>query len=99
MNKEITVNNEAEFQQMLDNKDFKIAEIIVDSILKNLDSTKQHIHIMSINCFEENITYDITLEKKHFKGVLQENLKYFIERELYEKCSKIVDIINTLNEE
>ena len=98
MSNEITVNNASEFQAMLDNKDFKIAQIIVDSILKNLDSPKTNIHIMSINCFEEDVTYDITLDKKHFKSVLEENLKHFIKQEQYEMCSKIVEVINNLKE-
>jgi hypothetical protein len=98
MNNEITVNNSSEFQAMLDNKDFKISQIIVDSILKNLDSPKTNIYIMSINCFEEDVTYDITLDKKYFKSVLEENLKHFIKQEQYEMCSKIVEVINNLKE-
>jgi hypothetical protein len=99
MNNEITVNNEAEFQEMLDNKDFKIAQIIVETILKNLDNPKQHVHILTVTCFEDDISYDITLEKKHFSSTLEENLKYYIQQELYEKCSQIVDVINKLKEE
>ena len=32
-------------------------------------------------------------------AILEENLKYYIQQELYEKCSQIVDVINKLKEE
>lgn len=97
MNKEITVGTYNEFKEQVDRKDFKIAQIVVDSILKNLKTKKSNVHIISVNCVEEDISYDLTLERKHFAETLQDNLKYFVEREMYEKCSVIVEAINQLS--
>ena len=97
MNKEITVGTLDEFEKRVEEKDFTIAQIIVDSILKNLKTKKTNIHIISVNCSVEGMTYDLTLERKFFATTLQENLKYFVEHEMYEKCSVIVEAINQLS--
>jgi protein-arginine kinase activator protein McsA len=95
---EITLNNSDEFQQMVDRKDFVIAEAIVNSILNNLGTRKNNVHVLSVNCLEDASTYDITLDRKYFIETLQENLQFFVERELYEKCSEIVNAIKQLEE-
>lgn len=95
---EITLNNSDEFQEMIDKKDFVIAKAIVEAILNNLNTRKKHVHILSVNCIDDNATYDITLERRYFTETLQENLKYYVEKELYEECSQIVKAINQLTE-
>jgi protein-arginine kinase activator protein McsA len=95
---EITVNNYDEFQEMADNKDFRIAKAIVESILDNITTKKRNIHILSVACVEDNAVYDLTLDRKFFVDTLEENLKYYIEKEQYEQCQKIVDAINKLKE-
>jgi protein-arginine kinase activator protein McsA len=95
---EITLKNSDEFQDMVDRKDFAISQAIVESILTNLNSRKKHVHVLSVNCIDDGSTYDITLERKYFIDTLQENLQFYVEKELYEKCSEIVNAINTLNE-
>ena len=95
---EITLNNSDEFQDMIDRKDFTIAKAVVETILANLSTRKKHLHVLSVNCLEDGATYDITLEKKYFAETLQENLKYYVEKELYEECSQIVEAINKLKE-
>ena len=93
---ELTVNNVDEFQEMVDSKDFKLSESIVNSILSNLTSKKNHIHILSVNVLEEGTTLDLTLERKFFVETLEENIKYFIEQERYEDCRLIADAIDKL---
>jgi len=93
---ELTVNSVDEFQEMVDSKDFKISESIVNSILNNLNNRKNHIHILSVNVLEEGSTLDLTLERKFFIETLEENIKYFIEQERYEDCQKIVEAIDKL---
>jgi hypothetical protein len=95
---EITLNNSDEFQDMIDKKDFTIAKAVVETILANLNTRKKHLHVLSVNCLEDGATYDITLERKYFAETLQENLKYYVEKELYEECSQIVEAINKLKE-
>jgi hypothetical protein len=95
---EITLNNSDEFQDMIDRKDFTIAKAVVETILANLNTRKKHLHVLSVNCLEDGATYDITLERRYFEETLQENLKYYVEKELYEECSQIVEAINKLKE-
>jgi protein-arginine kinase activator protein McsA len=93
---EITVNNMKELQNIVDNKDFRISESIVTSILNNLNTKKQNVHIISVTLLEEGSILDMTLERKFFAETLEENLKYFIEQERYEDCQSIVNAINKL---
>jgi len=93
---EITVQNAYEFQQMVDNRDFRISEAIVKGILKNINSKRKNVHVLSVTCLEEEEVYDITIERKHFAETLEENLPYYIREEQYEECQKIVNIINEL---
>jgi hypothetical protein len=98
MPNEITVTNSEEFQEMVDNKDFRIANAIVTSILENLNTKKKNIHILSIVSIEDQEIYDLTLDKKFFADTLEENLKHFIEQERYEECQRIVEAINKIKE-
>ena len=93
---EITVNNTEEFQELVDNRDFRIAKAIVSGILNNVDSKKKHIHVLSVTCLEEGEIYDITVERKHFAETLEENLPYYIREEQYEDCQRIVNTISEL---
>ena len=93
---EITVQNTDEFQEMVDNKDFRISEAIVSGILKNINGKKKHVHVLSVTCLEEGEIYDITVERKHFAETLEENLPHYVREERYEDCQKIVNIINEL---
>ena len=95
---ELTVNNPDEFQDMIRNKDFKISKSIVEGVLANIDTKKQHIHVLSIINLEDDKVYDLTLDRRYFIETLEDNLKHYIAQELYEECSKIVDIINILKE-
>lgn len=93
---EITVQNTDEFQEMVDNKDFRLSEAIVSGILKNINGKKKHVHVLSVTCLDEGEIYDITVERKHFAETLEENLPYYVREERYEDCQKIVNIINEL---
>ena len=93
---EIIVDNSDEFQKLVDNKDIRISKAIVEGILKNITTTKKHIHVLSVACVEEDEVYDITVDRKYFIETLEENLPNYVEEELYEDCQKIVDTINLL---
>jgi hypothetical protein len=93
---EITVHNTEEFQELVDNKDFRIAQAIVEGILDNVSSKKKHVHVLSITCLEEGEIYDITVERKYFIETLEENLPYYVKEELYEKCAEITKAVESL---
>ena len=94
--KEFKVKTLEEFQELIDKKDISIAKAVMESILSNIKTRKKHVHVLSVQVDDENTIFDITLEKCHFKSTLQENLKYFEDKEMYEECIKINEAITKL---
>jgi len=94
--KEIVVSTSEEFQDMIDEKDFVIAESIVEGILANLEGTKRHVHLLSVVCVDEGAAYDITVERQHFATTLEENLTHYVREEKYEECQIIAEAIAKL---
>ena len=95
---EITIDTLDDFQEMINNKDFKISKSIVEGVLANIDTKKQHIHVLSIVNLEENKIYDLTLDRRYFVETLEDNLQHYISQELYEECTEIVETINNLKD-
>ena len=93
---ECVVESSEEFEAMVTNKDFKIAESIVEGIFANLKTKKNHVHLISVVIESENSIYDITIERKHFAQTLEENLAHYVREEKYEECQRIADTINDL---
>jgi hypothetical protein len=93
---EIIVESTDEFQELINNKDFRIAKAIVEGILSNINTKKKHVHVLSVICEDEDEIFDITVERKHFVETLDENLKYYVENEEYEGCQKIIEAIKLL---
>ena len=93
---EIQVETAEDFQDLIDNKDFRISKAIVDGILSNLTTKKKYVHVLSIVCMEDGEIYDITVDRKFFADTLDENLKYYIENEQYEDCQRIVEAMASL---
>jgi len=94
--KEFKVKTLEEFQELIDKKDISIAKAVIESILSNIKTHKKHVHVLSVQVDNENTIFDITLEKCHFKSTLEENLKYFEDKEMYEECIKINEGITKL---
>jgi hypothetical protein len=95
---EIIVESTDEFQELINNKDFRISKHIVEGILANLNTKKKHVHVLSVVCEDEDEIFDITVERKHFAETLDENLKYYVENEEYEGCQKIIEAIKLLKD-
>lgn len=95
--KEIEVKSINEFQELVNEKHFSISQAIVTSILSNLKTRKKNVNVLSVKCVEENTVFDITLERTNFSETLKENLKYFEDHEMYEKCAEIDKAIKTLS--
>jgi hypothetical protein len=93
---EITVKNTDELNEMINRKDFRLSEAIVNGILSNISNKKKNIHLLSVTCLEEDEIYDISIERKHFAETLEENLPYYVREEQYESCQKIADTIKNL---
>jgi len=93
---EFIVDSTEEFEEMVMQKDFRIASAIVDGIFANLNSKKKHIHLLSVIVESENSVFDVTIDKKHFAETLEENLPHYVREERYEDCQRIADTINRL---
>ena len=96
MAKEFSVKNNEELSKVMENGSYEISKSIVESIIKNLNTKKKHVHVLSVTCLEDDQIYDITVERRHFAETLEENLPYYIREEQYEDCQRIVRTINDL---
>ena len=93
MAEEITVKNNDEFEEIIANKDIRVAKALVETILENLKGRKRHIHALSVMVLNEATIYDITIDRKEFITTLEKNLPIYEENEFYEKCAEIVEAI------
>ena len=96
MNKKVVVQTQEEFTEMAANHDIRISEACVESILKNLNTKKRHIHILEVIIEEEDRIFDITCDRNDFIETLEKNLIIMEEHERYEKCSEIVKALKIL---
>ena len=83
------VNTPEEFEELLEVRDLRISEALVETILDNLKGKKRHIHALSIVCKEEDAIYDITVDRKDFHHTLETNLPTYEKEERYEECNEI----------
>ena len=96
MAEEIIVFNSDEFEELITNRDVRIAQALVTTILSNLKGRKRHLHALSVLVEQEQTIYDITVDRKEFITTLKQNLPIFEENELYEICAQIRDAIISL---
>ena len=96
MNKKIIVQTQDEFTEMAQNHDIRISEACVESILKNLNTKKRHIHILEVIVEEEDKIFDIICDRKDFVETLEKNLIIMEKHEEYEKCSEIIKALEIL---
>jgi len=97
--KEFKVTSIEDFQSLVNDKDFRIAQALVESIIRNIKTRKKRVHVLSVKCAEENATFDITLEKEFFVDTLKDNIKYYEDRQMFEDCVKISKAISTLSKD
>jgi hypothetical protein len=95
---EINVFNTEEFEDLIAQHDIRISKALVDTVLKNLKGRKRHLHAFSVLVEQEQITYDITLDRNDFITTLEKNLPIYEQNELYEGCAEIVNAIKFLKE-
>ena len=96
MVKEITVRDNEELIEVMENGSYEISKSIVENIIKHLNSKKKRVHVISIFCEEDQATYDLTLERSNFLSTLEKNLTTFEQAEDFEGCISIQNAINQL---
>ena len=95
---EISVFDNEEFEEMVAKRDLRISQALVETILKNLKGRKRHIHALSILVEQEQVIYDITVDRNDFLTTLENNLSIYEKHELYEDCAEIVKGIKYLKD-
>lgn len=93
---EISVFDSEEFEKMIAKRDLRISRALVETILKNLNGRKRHLHALSVLVETEETIYDITVDRQDFVTTLESNLSIYEENELYEGCAEIVKAIKFL---
>ena len=95
---EISVFDSDEFEQMVVNRDLRISKALVETILKNLNGRKRHLHALSILVEQEQTIYDITVDRQDFVTTLEQNLSILQDNEDYETCAEIMKAISFLKD-
>lgn len=86
-----------EMEEMFESDNPFLSNLIVDMALKNLDTTTQDIPVISIYTKDEDLIYDVIIGREDLVETLEVNLEVMEDFEDYERCQKIKDAINYLN--
>jgi len=89
MAEEIIVENFDEFEDLVSSKDLNLSDIIVNSILNNLENEEGKIHSVDLIIKGEGIVYSLELLKENFIDTLEKNLKIQEYHEQFERCVEI----------
>ena len=95
---EISVFDSDEFEELITNRDLRISKALVETILKNINGRKRHVHALSVLIEQEQTMYDITIDRQEFIPTLEQNLLIYEKHELYEQCAEIVNEIKVLKD-
>jgi hypothetical protein len=87
--------DEDDFFDALQNRDFDLVEKLVDSILKAIDKNKKKVDAFEV-FFPDGSSLMFTVTKDNYKECLENCISDFAKQEMYEKCTEIIKIINTI---
>ena len=73
-----------------------LSDIIVDTILEELESDIQEIPIVSLTTKDDELIYEITANRDDLLMTLEQNLETMEDYEDYERCQKIVSALEYL---
>ena len=74
----------------------ELNDLIVDTAIKNLKTKRITIPVVSIYTKDEDVTYDIMIDRPDMVETLEQNLTTMEEYEDYERCQKIVSALDYL---
>ena len=76
----------------LSSKKPQVYKSLIDGVTEAIKTDKKEIKL----CEVKNLNHYITVEKKDWKEGLKNALKYYENKEEYEECSKIKNLIDKL---
>jgi len=74
----------------------ELNDLIVDEALKNLKTKTKQIPVVSIYTKDEDLIYDILIDRPDIVETLEQNLDTMEDYEDYELCQKIVKALDYL---
>jgi len=95
MNREFKIKNKESFDEEIEGN-LEISNLIVNTILDNINTTKKHIYALSIILEDTGDTYDFTINRDCFRDTLNKNLYIQEKYEQYEICNKIIEALEKL---
>ena len=81
-----------EFNKELSSKKHQVYKSLIEGVSEAIKSNKKEVKL----CEVKNSNTYITVEKENWKNSLDSALQFYINKEEYEKCSKIKDLIDKL---
>lgn len=93
---EMEFDTTQEVVDILEGGNHDFSALIVDEVINNIKTRKKEIPIVAIHVDDEDLTYEITVEKEVFVDTLEFQLRIMEQFEDYERCQKIVDAIKIL---
>ena len=81
-----------EYNEELSTNKQKVYKSLIDGVSEAIKSNKKEIKL----CEVKNSNIYITVEKSKWKSSLDSALQFYINKEEYEECSKIKDLIDKL---
>lgn len=87
----LVYGNSEDIGYMLEGGDYNLSCLVVDTTLENLQTKKKVIPIVSIYAQEEDMVWDLTLDREDMEETLSKNLEIMEKFEDYERCQEIVN--------
>lgn len=88
---QMVYDNSEDIGYMLEGGDYNLSCLVVDITLENLKTKKKVIPIVSIYAKEEDMVWDLTLDREDMEETLNKNLEIMEKFEDYERCQEIVN--------
>jgi|TARA_R110000796_G_scaffold157621_2_gene274294 hypothetical protein len=74
----------------------ELNDLIVDTAIKNLKTKRVTIPVVSIYTKDEDMTFDVMIDRPDMVETLEQNLLTMEEYEDYERCQQIVKALDYL---
>ena len=90
-------NNFAEFRERVESKDIEVAEAIYGSIKQGYNKKKNEVTAFEFKEKGSSNIYGFSLSSEQWNMALNTCLDIYTEQELYEECTEIKNLINSLS--
>jgi hypothetical protein len=96
MAEEMIIENFREFEDLVSSKDLNLSNIVINSILNNLENEVEKIHTLDLVIKDEGIVYSLEVLRENFIDTLEKNLKIQEYHDQFERCIEIQQAVTKL---